>query len=85
MCTGFEIDTISCDLCGYYDSEEMFLVDSPEGIEKLKGFGWDMSNPEDKSYFQVNFAGAICPECGNFSELDFDPDERSRYGNKGKV
>ncbi len=69
------VGNISCDRCGYYDSEKKFpVLETPEGREVLKRFGWDYSRPEDRGHIQTNYAGAICPECGNFSELDFDPD-----------
>ena len=75
MATYIRVKNISCDKCEYYGSEKKFpTLDTPEGIEVIKKFGWDLSNPSDTGYIQTMYAGAICPECGNFSELDFDPD-----------
>jgi len=73
-----EPENISCDKCGYYDSAGKFpSLNTPEGTAALKGFGWDYSKPEDKGHVQATYAGAICPKCGNFSELDFNPDGES--------
>lgn len=68
-------ENISCDRCGYYDSAGKFPdIYTSEGLMVLKKFGWDISNPSHRGHIQTMYAGAICPECGNFSELDFDPD-----------
>lgn len=69
------IGNISCDRCGYYDSAEKFpTLETPQSLSFLKQFGWDYSKPEYKGHIQTMYAGAICPGCGNFSQLDFDPD-----------
>jgi len=68
------LENISCDKCGYYDSADKFPdIYTPKGRKILKKFGWDLSDPSDKGHIQAAYAGAICPECGNFSDLDFDP------------
>ena len=75
MASYLRVERISCDRCGLYDSEEKFPdVYTPEGMGVLKKFGWDLSNPSHIGHIQTMYAGAICSGCGNFSELDFDPD-----------
>ena len=71
-----ERDNISCDRCGYYDSSEKFLYESSLNFKDfMKRFGFDLDNSRDKGHFYTMYAGAICPECGNFSSLDFNPDK----------
>ncbi len=70
------INKIRCDNCEFYASAKKFPdIYTPEGEKILKKFGWDLSDPSDKGYIQAVYAGVICPECGNFSEFDMDPDD----------
>lgn len=69
------MDNISCDRCGYYDHVHKFLnVSSPKLKDFMKRLRFDLDKPEYRSHFYTMYAGAICPECGNFSSLDFNPD-----------
>lgn len=78
MATYVRVEMISCDRCEFYDSEEKFPdVYTPEGMRVLERLGFDLSNPSDIGHIQTLYAGAICPVCGNFSELDFDQDNNS--------
>ena len=62
-----KIENISCDRCGLYGPEEKFPgIYTPEGIDVLKKFGWDLSNPYNKGHIQTVYAGAICSSCGIF-------------------
>lgn len=75
MTTHIKVENISCDRCGYYDSEEKFPdIYTFEGTRILSKFGLDLSNPSQKGQIQSLYAGAICSNCGNFSSLDFDPE-----------
>jgi len=77
-----EVTRIRCDRCGYNDSAGMFPdAYAPEGRNVLKKNGWDLSNPSHLGYFQSAYAGAVCPSCGNFFELDFHPEKK--YENDG--
>ena len=68
------VKNISCDRCSYYDVEEKFPdIYTSAGREVLKKFGWDLSNDSHRGHIQTFYSGAICPECGNFSQLDFNP------------
>jgi len=54
------VEKISCNRCGYYDTADKFLEASKDKLEKNGSI----------------YAGAVCPICGNLSELDFDPDNK---------
>jgi len=66
-----------CDFCYHYAPGETFLeIETEEGRSLLKEFGIDSdNNADDRSSVQTMYAGAICPECGNYSSFDMDPDQ----------
>lgn len=68
-----EVKKIRCDSCGYEDDADKFPDDSLLGLPDI---GYDSDSPGNRGYFRTVYfvAGAICPECGNFSSLDFNPE-----------
>lgn len=69
------LGNISCDGCGLYDDARNFLsIDTKEGDSTLRRFGIDMNDPSDAALIRTSYAGAICPECGNYGSFDFHPD-----------
>jgi len=71
------IEMIECGRCGYFDKSGNFpVIESEEGVRILGRFGWNLSNAEHKGSVWTAYAGAICPSCGCFSDLDFDSERR---------
>lgn len=65
------VEEISCDRCGYYDSAKKFpdIWSSPKEYQEI------MERFGNKGYLTLG-VGVVCPVCGNFSEFDFDPDNK---------
>ena len=66
---------ISCDRCDCVDRAEKFIDESSPNLREflLEKKGIDIETEEGKRMFQNVFAGAVCPACGNFGDIDMDP------------
>lgn len=66
---------ISCDRCECTDKAERFLDASSPNLREflMEKQGIDIATEAGRATFQSGFAGAICPACGNFGDIDIDP------------
>ena len=65
-----EIGDIHCDECEYEGPlNNFYYIDSKKGMESLPV---NIQNIlQHRGFSQSSYAGAICPHCGNFSDLEF--------------
>ncbi len=70
METLFEIDYISCDICGKYAKAEEFP--SPANMDKYIATMKKFSHTDSEICCNQG-AGVVCPDCGNINMFDFDP------------
>lgn len=71
---------IGCDRCGCIDAEERFLHESSLNLREflLEKQGIDIETEKGRGTFQTCFAGAVCPACGNYGDIDMDPFDTRR-------
>ena len=70
-----ECEWISCDRCEYLDAAEKWLDRYSPSLRQflIEKQDLDIKTPRGQYDMQFMFAGAACPSCGNFSEIDMDP------------
>ena len=66
---------ISCDRCEYLDAAEKWLDLSSPSLRQflMEKQDLDIETPRGQYEMGFMFAGAVCPSCGNYSEIDMDP------------
>lgn len=70
------VENIGCYNCGYLDSAQKFLdIATLEGQGVLVEYGWNLHNQSERDEIRKKYSGAICPKCGNFSDLELFPEK----------